>query len=73
MRTDNPLLVSLGEARFQLTVTEEDVLALIRDGDLTGVRVRGHLLVTYDSLRAFVRRAKRQKLVLDDVQREVRQ
>jgi len=71
MRTDYPLLVSLGEASFQLSVPEEDVVALIREGDLTAVKVRDHVLVAYDSLRAFMRRAKRQKLDLD-VQKETR-
>jgi excisionase family DNA binding protein len=63
--TANPLLVSLGEASFQLSVPEDDVVALIRDGDLTAVKVRDHVLVAYDSLMAFMRRAKRQKLVFD--------
>jgi excisionase family DNA binding protein len=64
MRTANPLLVSLPEAAFQLSLPEEDVVALIREGDLAAVKVRGQVLVTYDSLVAFTRRAKRQKLVV---------
>lgn len=59
MRTATPLLVSLEEASFQLSVPREEVVALIRDGDLTAVKVREHLLVAYDSLVGFTRRAKR--------------
>jgi len=71
MRTANPLLVSLTETGFQLSLPEEDVVALIRDRDLTAVRVRGQVLVAYDSLVAFTRRAKKRKIVFD-VQPETR-
>ena len=60
MRTANPLLVSLAEAGFQLSLPAADISALIQDGDLVAVKVRGQILVTYDSLIAFTRRAKRQ-------------
>lgn len=65
MRTDKPLLVSIGEAEFQLSLSNDDVVELIRDGDLTAVKVCDHVLVTYDSLVAFMRKAKREKVVLD--------
>lgn len=65
MRTANPLLVSLAEAGFQLSLPEKDIIALIRDGDLVAVRVRGQLLVIYESLTAFTRRAKRNSAALD--------
>ena len=57
MKTANPLLVSIAEAGFQLDLPSEDVNALIQNGNLTAVRIRGHLLVRYDSLVKFVRRA----------------
>lgn len=63
MKTANPLLVSIAEAAFQLSVPAEEIGALIRDGDLVAVNVRGHVLVAYDSLIAFTRRIKRQKLL----------
>jgi excisionase family DNA binding protein len=59
MRTATPLLISLEEAAFQLSIPREEIVALIREGDLTAVKVRGRVLVTYDSLIAFTRRAKR--------------
>lgn len=59
MKTANPLLVSLMEAGFQLSLPEKDVAALIRAGDLVTVKVRGQVLVVYESLTAFTRRAKR--------------
>jgi hypothetical protein len=59
MKTANPLLVSLAEAGFQLSLPKEDVAALIRTGDLVTVKVRGQVLVVYESLTAFTRRAKR--------------
>jgi hypothetical protein len=65
MRTDKPLLVSIGEAEFQLSLPNADVVELIRDGDLTAVKVRDHVLITYDSLVVFMRRAKREKFVPD--------
>jgi hypothetical protein len=65
MKTANPLLVSLAEAGFQLSLPEEDIIALVHDGDLVAVKVRDQVLVAYDSLVAFTRRAKRQKTVFD--------
>jgi excisionase family DNA binding protein len=59
------LLVSLPEAAFQLGLSKENVAALIHDGDLTAVKVRDQVLVTYDSLVAFTRRAKRENAVLE--------
>jgi excisionase family DNA binding protein len=59
MKTANPLLVSLDESAFQLSLPREEVVALIREGDLTAVKVREHVLVAYDSLVALTRRAKR--------------
>jgi hypothetical protein len=60
MKTGNPLLVSLAEAGFQLSLSAADINALIKEGDLVTVKVRDQILVTYDSLVAFTRRAKRQ-------------
>ncbi len=65
MKTANPLLVSLAESSFQLSLPEEDVVALIHDRDLVAVKVRGQVLVVYDSLIAFTRRAKRDCSVLE--------
>lgn len=65
MRTANPLLVSLAEASFQLSLPQQDVIALIRDGDLVAVRVRGQVLVVFESLTAFTRRAKRNSMVTE--------
>ena len=59
MKTANPLLISLAEAEFQLSLPEKDIIALIRDGDLIAVKVRGQVLLVYESLAAFTRRAKR--------------
>ena len=59
MKTANPLLVSLAEARFQLSLPEKDIVALIRDGELVAVKVRGQVLVVYESLTAFTKRYKR--------------
>jgi len=59
MKTANPLLVSLAEAGFQLSLSEKDIIALVRDGDLVAVKVRGQVLVVYESLTAFTRRARR--------------
>jgi excisionase family DNA binding protein len=64
MKTANPLLVSLDEAAFQLSLPKEQITALIREGDLTAVRVRDQVLVIYDSLVALTRRAKRNSVVL---------
>jgi excisionase family DNA binding protein len=59
MKTATPLLVSLEEAAFQLSIPKEEIVALIHERDLTAVRVRDKVLVAYDSLVAFTRRAKR--------------
>lgn len=61
MRTDWPLLVSITEAGFQLSLAEKDILALIRDGELVAVKIRGEILVVYDSLTAFTRRAQQNR------------
>ena len=66
MKTANPLLVSLAEAGFQLSLAEKDISALVRDGDLVAVKVRGQIRVVYDSLTAFTRRAKRNNAVVGD-------
>lgn len=59
MRTDKPLLISIAETSFQLSLPQEDVEALIRDGELVAVKIKGQVLVVYDSLNAFTRRAKK--------------
>lgn len=59
LRTDKPLLVSVAEASFQLSLPNEEIAALIRDDELVAVRVRDKVLVVYDSLTAFARRAQR--------------
>jgi hypothetical protein len=64
MKTANPLLVSLAEAGFQLSLPQEDVIELVRDGDLVTVKVRGQVLVVYESLTAFMRRARRKSTVV---------
>jgi excisionase family DNA binding protein len=56
LRTDMPLLVSIPEAAFQLSVSNEDIASLIRDGEIVGVTVRGQVLVSYESLRLFAKR-----------------
>ena len=63
MKTAKPLLVSLTEAEFQLSLPRKDVIALIREGDLVAVNVRGQILVAFDSLVEFTRRAKRNRVV----------
>jgi len=65
MRTDKPLLISITETGFQLSLRREDVAVLIRDGDLTAVTVRGQILVTYDSVVTFARRLKRSSVVTE--------
>ena len=65
MKTANPLLVTLAETGFQLSLPEEDIVALIREGNLVAVKVRGQVLVVYDSLIEFTRRAKRNSFVLE--------
>ncbi len=59
MRTDKPLLVSVAEASFQLSLAKEEIAALIRDGELVAVNFKGQVLVVYDSLTAFTHRARR--------------
>jgi excisionase family DNA binding protein len=66
MRTDKPLLVSIGEASFQLSLPPEEIVKLIRDGELVAVRVRDRILVVYDSLTAFTRRARRNSAVKEE-------
>jgi len=65
MRTDKPLLVSIAEASFQLSLPKEEIAALIRDGELVAVKVRDQALVMYDSLTAFTRRARRNSTVAE--------
>lgn len=65
MKTATPLLISIVEASFQLSLPAEEISALIRDGDLVAVNVRGHDLVTYESLTALARRIRRRKSVLE--------
>jgi len=67
MRTDKPLLVSIGEAGFQLSLPSEEILKLIRDGELVAVKVRDRVLVVYDSLTAFTRRARRNNTVKEEL------
>jgi hypothetical protein len=59
------LLVSLAEVQYQLSLPPEDVAGLIREGELVAVKVRGQVLVVYDSLTAFTRRIRRQGVVSD--------
>ncbi len=61
MRTDKPLLVSVAEASFQLSLPIDVIAALIRDGELVAVKVRDQVLVVYDSLAAFTRRSRRNR------------
>jgi excisionase family DNA binding protein len=63
MKTATPLLVSLDEAAFQLSISREEVGALIRERELTAVMVCDKVLVAYDSLLAFTRRVKRNNMV----------
>lgn len=65
MRTDKPLLVSIPEASFQLSLPKEEIAGLIHEGELVAVRVRDQVLVVYDSLTAFTRRVRRNSAVLD--------
>jgi hypothetical protein len=65
MRTDKPLLVSVAEASFQLSLAKEEIAALIRDGELVAVKVKGQVLVLYDSLTAFTRRARRNSVTTE--------
>lgn len=70
MRTDKPLLVSIAEAGFQLSLPNNEIAALIRDGELVAVKVRGQVLVVYESLTAFTRRARRNSTAVE-VAREI--
>jgi hypothetical protein len=72
MRTDKPLLVSIAEASFQLSLPNEEIAALIRDGELIAVKVRDEVLVVYDSLTALTRRARRSSAVVEAVRDEER-
>lgn len=63
MKTAAPLLVSIPETKFQLSLSEEDIHALINEGELVAVKVRGQVLVVYESLVAFTRRARRRAAV----------
>jgi len=65
MKTGKPLLVSVAEASFQLSLSEQEITGLVNDGELVAVRVRGQVLVVYDSLTAFTRRARRNSVVLE--------
>lgn len=65
MRTDKPLLVSIPEAGYQLSLPSDEIASLIRDGELVAVKIRGQVLVLYDSLIAFTRRARRNSAVED--------
>ena len=57
MRTDFPILVSLAEAAFQLSLPEEEIAAMVADGTLAAVEARGQTRVIYESLIAYARRA----------------
>jgi hypothetical protein len=61
MKTATPLLVSMAEAGFQLSLPQDDIVSLIRDGDLVALKVRGQVLVEYQSLISFMRRARRNR------------
>jgi excisionase family DNA binding protein len=63
MKTATPLLISLEEAAFQLSISRDEVGALIRDRELTAVKVCDKVLVAYDSLLAFTRRVKRNNAI----------
>ncbi len=67
VKTDKPLLISITEAGFQLSLSEQEVALLIRDGELVAVKVRGQVLVVYASLTAFTRRAMRNSAVAEVV------
>jgi hypothetical protein len=59
MRTDVPILVSPEEASFQLSVPVEEIRPLIEADEIVAVKVRGHLLILFESLTAFARREAR--------------
>ncbi len=52
-------MIPIEEAAFQLSLPEEEILPLVRAGEITAVRVRGRFLLIYDSLVAFARREGR--------------
>jgi hypothetical protein len=59
-----PLLISFTEAGFQLGgLPTEEIAALVRDGELVSVAIRGQVFVTFESLVRLTRRARRQKVV----------
>jgi hypothetical protein len=68
MRTDKPLLVSIAEASFQLSLPNNEIAALILERELVAVKVRDQVLVVYDSLAAFTRRAQRNNTVVEVAQ-----
>jgi hypothetical protein len=41
MKTSTPLLVSLAEASFQLSLPQEDIVSLIREDELIALTGRG--------------------------------
>jgi hypothetical protein len=43
-------------------------MELVRDGELVALKVRGQILVPYESLTAFTRRAKRNSVISDDAE-----
>jgi excisionase family DNA binding protein len=59
LRTAMPLLVSLSEAAFQLSLSKQDIVSLIQDGEIETVAIRGQVLVPSESLKLFTKRAKR--------------
>jgi hypothetical protein len=59
MKTDRPLLVSLAEASFQLSLPVADIEELVASGDLISVLVRGQRLIVFESLTALVRRKRK--------------
>jgi hypothetical protein len=61
MNTARPLLVSFAEAGFQLgNLPTEEIAALVRDGELVSVAIRGQVFITFESLVRLTRRARRQ-------------
>jgi hypothetical protein len=62
MKTATPLLISLVEAGFQLSLTQEDVVSLIREGELVALNIRGQILLEYRSLLTFTGRAKQNRI-----------
>jgi len=64
LKTATPLLVSISEAAFQLSLSIKDIVSLIQGGEIATVAVRGQVLIPYESLRLLTRRAKRNRNVL---------